>query len=113
MPQFEFNLAMTSPIGWTFAQRTVEKGRLKALSIVPVVSSMYYAQTFVVVGTTIAPVMDQRPSAIFFAGYVSPSCQFIWTGDYPFSPYEIVFARGRSIVNVTVRIVGVTEIKDP
>lgn len=113
MPQFEFNLVLASPVTWGFGSRTVEKGRLKSLSVVPVVNITTYANTFIVIGTTIAPVADDRPSAIFFAGYVSQSAQFIWSGDYPFSPYEIVFAKGRSILLVTLRIVGVTEIRDP
>lgn len=113
MAQFEFNIALASPTTWAYAKRVVEKGRLRSLSVIPVVGTAGYAQTFLIIGTTLADVIDERPSGIFFSGYVSRSSQYIWSGDYPFSPYEMVFAKGRSMVNVTLRIVGVTELGVP
>lgn len=113
MAQFEFNVVLTSAITWAYGYRTVEKGRLKSLSVMPIVGTPGFAQTFLIIGTTLASPGDDRPSGIFFSGYVTSTQQFIWSGDYPFSPFEFVFGKGRSMVNVTLRIVGVTELGDP
>lgn len=113
MAQFEFTIALPSAVTWAYASRSVEKGRLKALSIVPVVGITTHAQTLLIVGTTFAAPQDERPNAVFFSGYVSRCGQFIWTGDYPFSYGEMMYARGRSMISVTMRICGVTDLGDP
>lgn len=112
MAQFEFNVVATTYLQWQYGSRVVEKGRLRSICVTPVVGVISWATTFVVIGTTLAAVADDRPSAIFFSGYVSPVSQFIWSGDYPFSPFETFFAKARSLILCTLRVVGNTELGD-
>lgn len=113
MAQFEFNVTITTYLQWQYGSRAVEKGRLKSISVYPVSGTISWATTYMVIGTTVAQVTDDRPNAIFFSGYISPVSQLIYNGDYPFSPFETFFAKGRSMALVTVRVVGVTELGDP
>lgn len=109
MGQFAIELMSTSPVVPVFGYRGTERGRLKSLCVNPPAVSITVASCWVLVGTMLGGRGSEYVTSVFYSGYVSGKVRNLWTGDYPFEPYEEIFISACSIIATTIRVVGKIE----
>ena len=113
MAQFTIEVNSTSALTLVEGTRGCESGRIKSLGLYMSGTTIYYGWLWVEVGLRSGGLTAEFCSVRFFSGHLGNREQKLWIGDYPVSPYDILYMQARSIGNQVVRVNGTIEIGDP
>ena len=113
MAQFILTVTPTSPATFTTAYRTTERGRLKSVAAAAYGVDLPWGGYFIQVGTMLGGRGDDCITAFFYSGLLSQNNTMLWTGDYPFDPWEEFFVRAKGVSAILLKIIGKVEMRDP
>jgi hypothetical protein len=111
MAEFTIELTSTSSVTPVEGRSIAEHGFLSSICYDTPGAEIGMGRLWLELGVKSGGIADEMKVAVLFSGYVSRNRKQLWDGSFPLKPYDQIYAKAKSTVQVLLRFRGrITEV---